>query len=273
MSRFEVGRIYNRREELHAHYGGQAQGGISTPGGHPFIMLFTGESGEQYGYSDGWTDEGVFVYTGEGQRGDMSFVRGNRAIRDHAQDGKELELFKALGKGKGYRYLGQFTSPTWEYREGNDVDGVRRQTIAFHLVPFSDVAEISDSVDTTEPIETLRKRAYDAATDSSSGTETVAKRVAYERSKAVRDYVLKRADGTCECCQQPAPFKRDDGSPYLEPHHTRRVSDGGPDHPRWVAAVCPNCHREIHCGENGDRKNRELQAYLAAAEEQLSHTQ
>src|ERR1700746_1774493 len=23
----------------------------------------------------------------------------------------------------------------------------------------------------------------------------------------------------------------------------RRLSDGGPDHPRWVVAVCPNCHR------------------------------
>jgi len=174
-----------------------------------------------YGYSDGWTDEGVFVYTGEGQRGDMTFVRGNKAIRDHAQDGKELELFKALGKRKGYRYLGKFTSPTWEYREGNDVDGSRRQTIAFHLVPFSDVIKIPDTVETAEPIEILRKFAYAAATESSAGKETVAKRIAYERSKAVRDYVLKRADGTCECCRQPAPFRLADGSPYLEPHHNR----------------------------------------------------
>jgi len=26
----------------------------------------------------------------------------------------------------------------------------------------------------------------------------------------------------------------------------RRLSDGGPDHPAHVAAVCPNCHRRCH---------------------------
>jgi len=41
-------------------------------------------------------------------------------------------------------------------------------------------------------------------------------------------------------------FKKPSGEPYLEPHHIRRLSDGGPDHPRWVVAVCPNCHRRAH---------------------------
>ena len=63
-----------------------------------------------------------------------------------------------------------------------------------------------------------------------------------------------------------APFARPDGTPYLEPHHTRRLSDGGPDHPRWVAAVCPNCHREVHHGTKGQEKNRSLQALLAELE-------
>jgi hypothetical protein len=53
------------------------------PDGAPFIFLFTGESGNQYGYQDGWKDDDTFEYTGEGQRGPMEFVRGNRAIRDH----------------------------------------------------------------------------------------------------------------------------------------------------------------------------------------------
>ncbi|WHQ72664.1 HNH endonuclease signature motif containing protein [Methylorubrum extorquens] len=44
--------------------------------------------------------------------------------------------------------------------------------------------------------------------------------------------------------------------PYLEPHHTRRVSDGGPDDPRFVGAVCPSCHREIHHGLNGQARNK-----------------
>ena len=48
---FEVGEEYRRRE-LHERYGGQEQGGISTPSQHPFIMLFWGDTGEQYGYKD-----------------------------------------------------------------------------------------------------------------------------------------------------------------------------------------------------------------------------
>ncbi len=48
-----------------------------------------------------------------------------------------------------------------------------------------------------------------------------------------------------------APFKTTKDEEYLEPHHTRRIADGGPDHHRWVAAVCPNCHRRIHYGKMG----------------------
>ncbi len=36
---FKIGKIY-RRADLHEQYGGQSQGGISTPRAHPFIMLF-----------------------------------------------------------------------------------------------------------------------------------------------------------------------------------------------------------------------------------------
>ena len=47
MSEFEIGKIYSRRTDIHARFGGQQQGGISTPASSPIIFLFTGESGEQ----------------------------------------------------------------------------------------------------------------------------------------------------------------------------------------------------------------------------------
>ena len=86
---FVTGQTYVRRD-LHTQYGGQSQGGISTPTAYPIILLFTGEQGEQYIYSDGWTNDGVFLYTGEGKVGDMEFMRGNRAILQHAEEGKDL---------------------------------------------------------------------------------------------------------------------------------------------------------------------------------------
>lgn len=264
---FEVGRTYTRSIELHDRFGGQRQGGIATPADYPFIFLFTGESGEQYGYSDGWDAEGVFVYTGEGQKGDMQFVRGNLAIRDHAQNGKSLHLFEIRGKGKGCRYVGEFVCSTWEPRRGLDVDGNERRTIVFHLVPVADVAAIPvEPSQGGESLETLRVKALSAAIEAVTAAEKDAKRIVYERSAAVKKYVLVRANGICESCANRAPFQRKDGTPYLEPHHTRRISDGGPDHPRWVGAICPNCHSEIHCGENGTVKNTALQDYLGRVE-------
>jgi 5-methylcytosine-specific restriction enzyme A len=64
---FEVGKLYHRQGDIHQVFGGQERGGISTPDGCPFVFLFTGESGEQFGYSDGWRPDGIFAYTGEGQ--------------------------------------------------------------------------------------------------------------------------------------------------------------------------------------------------------------
>ena len=34
------------------------------------------------GYQDAWSDDGFFHLTGEGQNGDMRFIRGNLATRD-----------------------------------------------------------------------------------------------------------------------------------------------------------------------------------------------
>ena len=56
-----------KRTELHDHFGGSRQSGISTPADNDLIFIFTGETGEQYGYEDGWQGDGYFHYTGEGQ--------------------------------------------------------------------------------------------------------------------------------------------------------------------------------------------------------------
>jgi 5-methylcytosine-specific restriction enzyme A len=41
----EVGRVYNRRTDIHAKYGGQQQGGIITPAEHALVFIITGEEG------------------------------------------------------------------------------------------------------------------------------------------------------------------------------------------------------------------------------------
>jgi 5-methylcytosine-specific restriction enzyme A len=94
---YEVGRTYNRRRDIHGRFGGQRQGGICTPKDSPVVIAFTGASGRQHGYADGWAAE--YRYFGEGQSGDMSWKGGNLAIRDHAASGEDLLLFQTLGDG------------------------------------------------------------------------------------------------------------------------------------------------------------------------------
>lgn len=125
-----------RRRDLHNVYGGQWQGGISTSSTHPMIFLFTGDSGEQYGYRDGPHADGTFHYTGEGQLGDMTFTRGNKAIRDHAGEGKTLHLFQKTKRPGFVCYLGEMKYAGHEEKEGvPDRNGRPRTAIVFHLVP------------------------------------------------------------------------------------------------------------------------------------------
>ena len=266
---FEPGGVYNRVRHIHDVYGGQRQGGISTPKAAPLIFLFTGETGDQYGYSDGPRDDGTFAYTGEGQVGDMEFVRGNLAIRDHIRDGRDLLLFAKLTQPGSYRFVGKFACDDFEYATAPDRTGALRQVIIFLLRPAAsdDEPEIEQAAARLrgDTLEELRRRAIEDANNRPERRE--GRRSYVERSASVKAYVLKRAKGICESCGEPAPFKRSNGEPYLEPHHTRRLADGGPDHPRWVGAVCPACHREIHHGEKGRTKNEELQNKLASMEE------
>ena len=271
---FEVGQVYNRRRDLHDRFGGQRQGGMSTPKEHPLIFLFTGEGGAEHGYRDEFRPDGTYWYTGEGQHGDMEFVRANRALRDHRQEGKRVHLFEALGAGD-VRYIGEVDYLGHHYEERPDTSGHLRRAIVFELA-LAAHAQDSDSPQLHDPergparhlrdtsLEELRRLAIEGASRGASVEER--RRNARVRSEAVRAYVLKRADGSCEGCSEEAPFKTRRGQPYLEPHHTTRIADGGPDHPAHVIALCPTCHRRVHHAHDGEAYNAALVRWLATTE-------
>jgi 5-methylcytosine-specific restriction protein A len=113
-------------------------------------------------------------------------------------------------------------------------------------------------------LDELRRVALMEARDVSAAHSTTT--LYRARSEAIRRYTLSRARGICEGCETAAPFRSAGGSPYLEPHHTTRLADNGPDHPARVIALCPNCHRRAHHSEDAAMFNRRLTRKLKKME-------
>jgi 5-methylcytosine-specific restriction protein A len=253
---FEPGRVYNRRADIHARFGGQQQGGIVTPSSHPLVIIITGEEGLEHGYADRELPDGTFEYFGEGQVGDMQWVRGNKAIREHSAEGKSLLLFRKTAQG--VRFLNEMVYIGDHFERAPDRNGDDRAAIVFELKTLDAIKEVVDASPLIDSRSAAIADLHAAALDAPFPTQAKVTRNVYERSRDVRAWVLARSKGHCEGCGAPAPFHRADGSYYLEPHHIRRVSDGGPDHPAFVIALCPNCHRRVHAGADGAAYNESL---------------
>lgn len=125
------------------------------------------------------------------------------------------------------------------------------------LKVVTDVEPAEGDTDLSElRTEAEAKASSDPVRDTSPETTTVGSR--YQRAPEIRDYALARADGLCECCGDPAPFRKPGGEPYLEVHHVDELGEGGEDHPDKVVALCPVCHKRVHHGEYGSSINSQL---------------
>ena len=121
-----------KRSLIHDEYGGNRQGGISPSAKVPYIFIFSGKSGAQYGYRDGWDNHNIFSYTGEGQEGDMQFIKGNLALKDHINRGKRVFLFEIEGGGL-VKFISEMEFYDADYFETPDKNGSNRIGIRFFL--------------------------------------------------------------------------------------------------------------------------------------------
>ena len=280
---FEIGKIYNRRADIHGRYKGQQYGGIATPANHPYIFIFTGDSGSEYGYIDDFDPNGTFKYTGEGQEGDMKMSKGNLAISHHQKNNKEMLLFESTSQGF-VRFLGYCNYVFHHIEERPDRNGELRNAIVFHLdivntqnidtaqTLTSKVVEAPKAVYITKPskgksLQQLREIALSSTPTHASTQEKI--QSIQNRSTAIKLYAKKRANGICEGCNEIAPFETKSG-PYLEVHHLTRLADGGADLPQNVIALCPTCHRKAHYSLNYLEFNNQLINKVAAIEAELS---
>jgi 5-methylcytosine-specific restriction enzyme A len=128
-----------------------------------------------------------------------------------------------------------------------DKHGNLRTGFIFALVPFDDTGggdlsapPASGPIGSlwTIPLIELKQQASRRPDAHSSARE--ARKKVYAHSEAFRVYVQRRADGRCEGCHASAPFRTKKLRAYLEPHHTARLCDGGPDHPAPRHRAMPN---------------------------------
>ncbi|MFD5011802.1 hypothetical protein [Streptomyces chartreusis] len=158
--------LLTTREEMKAVFGGGTQGGIIPSDSTRNILIYVDhESGKKYGYEDGWLEEEdelgpVFEYTGQGIRGDQTFLgrngSRNAAVLYHKEAGKSLRVFMAMGRvpgsksaAKQQRYVGEFTldaEQPYTVREAGDEENQRRSIIVFRMRPLGDYERLAKDV-------------------------------------------------------------------------------------------------------------------------------
>jgi 5-methylcytosine-specific restriction protein A len=99
-------------------------------------LLFHTEEPIQQFYRDGFDLEGVYWYSGQGSIGDMEWDHYNRAVRDHAQLGRNLLFFeRAQREGGLWRFANTFYYSKHKIEDRVDKAGEMRSAIIFGLLP------------------------------------------------------------------------------------------------------------------------------------------
>lgn len=90
--------------------------------------------------------------------------------------------------------------------------------------------------------------AYPPGVDEPEKTFRLA--TSFSRDQKIRSFVIKRAQGRCEYCEEKGFLMSDGERRYLEAHHIIALADDGKDTVENVIALCPKHHREAHFGAN-----------------------
>ena len=202
----------------------------------------------------------------------MQFVRGNLALRDHAENGEDVHLFEqepdgpSLLRAVGRRRLELARRCARPERQPSPGDRVRPRR-SRRRARSADTAGGGDRRERPALDDAARRASHRGRLGRSASRRrppSQAQRLpAQRRPQGLRAQTRRR---DLRGLRAAGAVPDDAGRPYLEPHHTRRLSDGGPDDYHHVIALCPTCHRRVHHGEDGATYNADLVAKLATIE-------
>lgn len=252
MTDLSIGDVLSN-EQLSSQFKCSNQGGMRRSLKSHALVLISDHTKSTY--EDRW-DGPVMHYTGMGLTGDQQLDFGqNKTLFNSKALGVNVHLFEVF-KPREYCYQGQVQLASDIYREIQpDKDGHDREVIIFPLVrtdgstpsfsptQLEDLQKVRQRNATKLPDHELARRARTSRKKIGSRTVTS---VQHFRDAYVSEYAKRRANGVCQLCEQPAPFKNRKGEPYLETHHIIWMSRDGDDVPENTVALCPNCHRRMH---------------------------
>jgi 5-methylcytosine-specific restriction protein A len=262
MHPFVIGREYSRTVLLDFLGSKQGQSGILWGNQEPgcLICTFGGRHGKEAGYSDEAQGDGTWLYIGQGRTGDQSadntanakMIVGEKSVLLFSTREPLAREIKSQGHyGKLFMFRGSFNAMGHEFFIPSNGPRKGDRLIRFHLCPaeMGQVEIEPGSIDAApKSLRMLQKEIENLSRPSKSGK--IGFREYKIRSSQVHKYALLRANGICEACSKPAPFVDAAGKAFLEVHHILRLADDGPDAPGNVAAICPNCHRRAHSGND-----------------------
>jgi len=265
---FILNEKYERTELLKFIGSKQPQSGIiwNKEGSDSIIITTGGRHTKRVGYSDDLQKDGSWIYTGQGENGDQnphSFANSlltnldKKVLLFSTLEPNAQEVLERGNHKKLYQFEGVYEVSSWKLE--TQTDGKRKgdKLVKYILQPVEEYDDqntlFQDPLENIllEPSEfyNLRKKALEHANKPSKSNIVVLTEYK-NRSIEIKKYALLRANGQCENCGEDAPFVNSNNIPFLEVHHIFSLADDGPDHPINVAAICPNCHREAHYGQD-----------------------
>ena len=106
--------------------------GINPTADSVVLISSISKAGGNFVYHDKWTEDGDYLYSGEGKSGDQTMTKGNLAIRDAARNGKKIHLFVKFSPQE-YYYQGIFDLVGVISDEDKDEHGNMRREYKFRL--------------------------------------------------------------------------------------------------------------------------------------------
>jgi 5-methylcytosine-specific restriction protein A len=265
----QVGEQFKDRVEIWTLFGGQWVQGVTRFENEEIVNVFFDEDGP---YADEIDHEtGAVEYRGKGLTGEQKLTEGNELLENARLSKSAIRFWYKPSKGN-WLFRNWAAVADRDNIEEEDIEGNLAKRFLWYLEPVVSQdktlwpAELVQALvrDISEDEVILLKNPKNLLLDyariakeleanpttiaSSAKPRTPQPR----RRKRAKDIVIARAAGVCEndqCTGMPPDVKKD-GTPLFQVDHIIQLSDGGPDQPDNMIALCPNCHTAKTLGKN-----------------------